>query len=178
MKNLVQSPLLAVLSALLFFAGCANDSKNSRDGAGEDSAMPGESLYETNVQPARPPGINPDTDVDYSILAADTVYFAFDSSSVQASERGKLEKVAGWMTSNPDRSLFLAGHADSRGTLEYNRGLGERRALAVRDYLIGLGVDGGRVHTISYGKERPVDTAENEAAYAKNRRVQFGVIKK
>jgi peptidoglycan-associated lipoprotein len=177
MKHPVQYPLLAFLSTLLFLGGCANDSKK-HGGSGEDGAMPGDSIFEDNVPAARPPGINPETDVDYALFAAETVFFAFDSSSVQASERGKLSKVAEWMASNPDRSLFLAGHADSRGTLEYNRGLGERRSLAVRDYLIGMGVDGGRMHTISYGEERPVDNAENEAAYAKNRRVQIGVIKK
>jgi peptidoglycan-associated lipoprotein len=113
----------------------------------------------------RPAGINPDTDVDYSVLASSTVYFEFDKSTIPASERGKLEAVKQWMDANPGRSLFLAGHADKRGTPEYNRALGERRALAVSN-----------LYTNSYGSDRPAVEGDTEEAYAKNRRVEIGVI--
>ena len=125
---------------------------------------------------ARPAGVNPDTDVDYSILASSTVYFEFDKSTIPASERGKLEAVKQWMDANPGRSLFLAGHADKRGTPEYNRALGERRALAVREYLAGLGLAPANLYTISYGADRPAEQGDTEEAFSKNRRVEVGVI--
>jgi outer membrane protein OmpA-like peptidoglycan-associated protein len=124
----------------------------------------------------RPAGINPDTDVDYTILASSTVYFEFDKSTIPPSERPKLEAVKQWMDSNPGRSLFLAGHADKRGTPEYNRALGERRALAVREYLAGLGLAPANLYTNSYGSDRPAVEGDTEEAYAKNRRVEVGVI--
>jgi peptidoglycan-associated lipoprotein len=124
----------------------------------------------------RPNGVNPDTDVDYTILASSTVYFEFDKSTIPASERGKLEAVKQWMDANPGRSLFLAGHADKRGTPEYNRALGERRALAVREYLAGLGLAPANLYTISYGADRPAEEGDTEEAYSKNRRVEVGVI--
>ncbi len=180
MKNALRTGFwLTLCIAVLTFAGCAG-----RSGQGTyngDGGLPGEgeeSIDSTGLPAAaRPDGVNPETDLDYSILAGDTVYFAFDSSTVQASERGKLERVAQWLKENSGRTVFLAGHADSRGTLEYNRGLGERRAQAVRDYLAGLGADGSRLSTISYGEERPAKSGESEDAWAANRRVEFGVVK-
>jgi len=73
--------------------------------------------------------------------------------------------------------IIIAGFTDDRGTEEYNRGLGERRAQAVREALIGMGVSGGRVQTVSFGEEMPADSGSGDAAYAKNRRAEFGVIK-
>jgi len=124
----------------------------------------------------RPAGINPDTDVDYTTLASSTVYFEFDKSTIPPSERPKLEAVKQWLDANPGRSLFLAGHADKRGTPEYNRALGERRALAVREYLAGLGLAPANLYTNSYGSDRPAVEGDTEEAYAKNRRVEVGVI--
>jgi peptidoglycan-associated lipoprotein len=125
----------------------------------------------------RPSGnFNPDTDVNYETLNSETVYFAFDSSTIPGQERGKLAQVSDWMKANPGRSLFLAGHADKRGTPEYNRALGERRALAVREYLVGLGLPATSLYTNSYGADRPAVEGDTEDAYAKNRRVQIGVI--
>ncbi len=113
---------------------------------------------------------------DYQTLAADTVYFAFDSSSIPGAERGKLQQVSDWLKSNPGKSLFLAGHADKRGTPEYNRALGERRADAVREYLVGLGLPAASLYTNSYGSDRPAIDGDTEEAFAKNRRVEIGVI--
>ena len=87
-------------------------------------------------------------------------------------------KVHDYVKGHPGTMLFLAGHTDNRGTLEYNRGLGERRSQAVRNYLIGLGLNPNDLHTISYGEERPAAKGSNKAAYAKNRRVQIGVIER
>ena len=79
------------------------------------------------------------------------------------------------MKSNPSVMVKIEGHCDERGTIEYNLSLGEKRAKAAKDFLIDLGIDAGRISTISYGKERPVDPGHNEAAWAKNRRAAFTV---
>jgi len=99
-----------------------------------------------------------------------TIYFAFDSDRIQASERAKLEDAAEYMKKNQTVGMIIEGNCDERGTAEYNRALGERRALAIRTYLIGLGVQENRFQTISYGSERPAVLGHNEEAWAKNRR--------
>jgi peptidoglycan-associated lipoprotein len=104
------------------------------------------------------------------------VHFGFDSSTVSAGERPKLQAVADFARS--DRStIIIAGFTDERGTPEYNRGLGERRALSVREELIRMGVDGGRLQTVSFGAEMPADPGSGESAWAKNRRAEFGVVR-
>lgn len=129
------------------------------------------------IPPTRPGGdFNPDKDVNYGTLESDTVYFAFDSSTIPGAERAKLAAAAEWLKANPGHALFLAGHADKRGTPEYNRALGERRALAVREYMVGLGLPAASLFTNSYGSDRPAVQGDTEQAYAKNRRVQIGVI--
>lgn len=107
------------------------------------------------------------------VFAADTVHFDYDSSAVKADEKSKAEDVAKYLQANPADGVRIAGHCDERGTEEYNRSLGERRALALREELIHLGIDPARVVTISYGKDRPLDTDHNETAWAKNRRGEF-----
>ena len=155
------------------YTGMGDNGGNLPGGGNSDQLNPGEGIPPTD----RPGGnFNPDTDVDYNSLNADTVYFAFDSSTIAASEQGKLSAVGDWMKSNPGHQLFLAGHADKRGTPEYNRALGERRALAVREYLVGLGLPAGSLYTNSYGSDRPAVEGDTEEAYSKNRRVQIGVI--
>jgi peptidoglycan-associated lipoprotein len=89
---------------------------------------------------------------------------------------GKVQAVADFMRSSRD-NVIIAGFTDERGTEEYNRGLGERRALAVREKLIGLGISGGRVQTVSFGEEMPVSSGGGEAAWAANRRAEFGVVR-
>lgn len=103
------------------------------------------------------------------------VYFAFDSYSVEPSEYGKLNEVVQYMQSSSSGQLIIAGFTDERGTAEYNRGLGERRAQAVRNYLLQKGADSSRIQTTSFGAELPADPGHNEAAWAKNRRAEFGI---
>jgi peptidoglycan-associated lipoprotein len=105
------------------------------------------------------------------------VCFGYDSFTVSDAELAKLDAVASAMKSMPN-DIIIAGFTDSRGTEEYNRGLGERRAQAVREALIGMGVSGARLQTVSFGEDMPADSGDGEAAYAKNRRAEFGVIKK
>jgi peptidoglycan-associated lipoprotein len=104
------------------------------------------------------------------------VHFGFDSSTVSAGERPKLQAVADFAR-NGSNMIIIAGFTDERGTPEYNRGLGERRALSVREELIRMGVNGGRLQTVSFGAEMPTDPASNESAWAKNRRAEFGVVR-
>jgi peptidoglycan-associated lipoprotein len=109
-------------------------------------------------------------------LKAETIHFDFDKSSVKSSEQPKLENIASYMKSHPDDALRIEGNCDERGTEEYNRALGERRALAAREYLVKLGIDASKIDTISYGQDKPVESGRNESAYAKNRRDDFVVL--
>ena len=102
------------------------------------------------------------------------VYFAYDRATVGTSERPKLETLANYMLQHPTYCAVVEGHCDERGSEEYNRGLGERRALSVRDYLTSLGVDATRVETVGYGEEQPaVPNAMSEAQHSRNRRAEF-----
>ena len=112
-------------------------------------------------------------DQDRSAFANQTVHFAFDSAAVLSKEENKLIIVAEKLKSDPSARLLIEGHCDERGTEEYNRSLGERRALALREALSRAGIDSNRIRTISYGKDKPADTAHDEAAWNKNRRGEF-----
>ncbi len=107
------------------------------------------------------------------LFAAYTVHFEYDSSVVKESEKPKLDAVASQMKSSPSSALKVEGFCDERGTEEYNRSLGERRALALREQLASLGVDSTRVETISYGDLKPVAQGHDEAAWSQNRRGEF-----
>ncbi|MCE0496733.1 MAG: OmpA family protein [Methylacidiphilales bacterium] len=167
---------LLIVSTLVLAACSGHKGENGSDE--DNSPLPGGDTLSTGIQEnARPGGnFNPDRDVNYQMLASDTVYFAFDSSTIPAAEQAKLQAVSDWFKANPGHSLFLAGHADKRGTPEYNRALGERRALSVREYLVGLGLPASALFTNSYGADRPAVEGDTEEAYAKNRRVEVGVI--
>jgi peptidoglycan-associated lipoprotein len=111
--------------------------------------------------------------LDRAALAAYTVHFKFDSAVVQDNEQANIASVAQALTSDPTLKLLIEGNCDERGTEEYNRSLGERRALALREALAKNGIDPSRIRTISYGKDKPVDPGHDEAAFAKNRRGDF-----
>jgi peptidoglycan-associated lipoprotein len=114
---------------------------------------------------------------DTITLAKYTIHFAYDSSVIRSSDKASVSAVAAYMKENPGVSLQVAGNADERGTEEYNRSLGDRRALAGREALVADGVDGQRITTISYGKDRPVEPGNSEAAWSKNRRDDFVVLR-
>jgi peptidoglycan-associated lipoprotein len=113
---------------------------------------------------------------DPAILAAESIHFAFDSATVRKDDQAKLENVATYLKSNPANAVRIEGNCDKRGTEGYNMALGERRALAAREELVKLGIAPDRIDTRSYGEDRPVDPADNDAAYAKNRRDDFVVL--
>jgi peptidoglycan-associated lipoprotein len=117
------------------------------------------------------PGLpRPGSQEDLVTNVGDRVFFSFDSIELSVEARATLEKQVQWLRQNPGISVWLEGHADERGTREYNLALAERRAIAVRDYLVALGVDQGRLQTRSFGKERPVDPRSVPEAWDKNRR--------
>ena len=103
------------------------------------------------------------------------IQFEYDSATLTEGARATLEKHALWLQGRRDVRVTVEGHCDQRGTTEYNLALGEQRARAVWDYLVGLGVAAERLRTVSYGKEQPLDPSDNAAAYAKNRRAHFSV---
>jgi peptidoglycan-associated lipoprotein len=134
-----------------------NDNLNSRDNHLATSDLP---TFENMIE-------------DRVALAAYTIHFAFDSSAIKKNEQSNLQLVAEALRADTSAKLLIEGNCDERGTDEYNRALGERRALALREALAKIGVDPSRVRTISYGKDKPADTGHDEAAWAKNRRGDF-----
>lgn len=155
--------------AVIALAGCTN-----KKGAAGGSGVDGDFVTGTPL-PDREEGVSfLGSNVDRSKF--EPVYFGFDSSDVSASERGKVEQVAAFQRENGG-TVIIAGFTDERGTPEYNRGLGERRALAVREAVIRAGGDGSRLQTVSFGAEMPAADGSSEAAYAKNRRAEFGVVR-
>jgi peptidoglycan-associated lipoprotein len=152
--------LLPALCAGLMLAACA-------DGSGPPGAKPPENAPTVS----RPLATTPDFDMDkYFVNEIDTVYFDVDSSTLTARALPLLQRQTAFLSADPRRTITIEGHADERGTREYNLALGERRAQAVMSYLIALGVDPKRLKTISYGKERPTCTEANEACWSRNRR--------
>jgi peptidoglycan-associated lipoprotein len=114
---------------------------------------------------------------DRDKFKADTVYFDFDSSTIKESEGAKLQDLASYFKDNKKfEGLIIEGNCDERGTEKYNLSLGERRALAAREYLANLGVDPHRVKTVTYGASRPAESGHDESAWKKNRRAEFILV--
>jgi peptidoglycan-associated lipoprotein len=101
------------------------------------------------------------------------IHFEFDRADIREADVPKLDANAGWLKSNAEQLVVIEGHCDERGTTEYNLGLGERRAQAVKSYLVSLGLSGDRLATVSKGKEQPQCTESNEGCWSKNRRGHF-----
>ncbi len=154
-------------------AGCASG-KRGAGGSGDGYGADGDSV--TGIPLAdRQEGVSfLGGNVDRNRF--DPIYFAFDSSSVGGGERGKIEQVAAFLRSGSN-TIIVAGFTDERGTPEYNRGLGERRAQTVREALVRAGADADRIQTVSFGAEMPADNGSGESAWAKNRRAEFGVVR-
>ncbi len=174
--------LLAVSLAALVIAGCASTEPAPtdtgpviEDDAGLDTAPP-------EVAPEPPPPPEPKwrtnqdgvpINKDIGLPLATTFYFDFDKAIVKREAIGVLAYHAEYLRDNPDVRVVLEGHCDERGTREYNLALGERRANAVRDYLVAQGVSRGQIETVSYGEERPAVVGHDEDAWSKNRRVEM-----
>ena len=106
---------------------------------------------------------------------SDIIYFEYDSNELTAEAQEKLRTKIAILRANPGLQVQVEGHADERGSTEYNLALGQRRAETVREYLAGFGVEGNRVHTLSYGEERPLVEGSQESAWARNRRAEFSI---
>lgn len=145
---------LALVSALFLVAACDSSSSDDANaggaGFGTGNGVLGQAADGTNV--------------------GDRVFFALNTSVLDSEAQATLDRQAAWLKSNTSVSVVVEGHADERGTREYNLALGERRATAAKNYLVSTGVEAGRVSTVSYGKERPAVTGSDEGAWSQNRR--------
>lgn len=161
--------ITALLFATLAFTGCAKGKKGGGGGAADGDYVNGTPL------PDRQEGVSfTGNNVDRGKFRP--VYFGFDSYAIGSGERGKIDEVAQFMKGGSN-TMIVAGFTDERGTPEYNRGLGERRAQAVREALIRAGADGSKIQTVSFGAEMPADPGSGDSAWAKNRRAEFGVVR-
>ncbi|WP_133365882.1 peptidoglycan-associated lipoprotein Pal [Qipengyuania sediminis] len=171
---MTKAPLLAgFAAATLALAGCAKKAPEQLPPAPTET---GTSDTGAGGQPA---AAGPGTQEHFTTaVGADnaTVYFDTDKFDIDAEDAAKLQAQARYFTQYTDVTFTVEGHADERGTREYNLALGERRANAAKNYLVGLGIPEARIRTVSYGKERPVALDSSEAAWAQNRRAASVVI--
>lgn len=151
---------LALLSGLMLVAACEAP---PTDGSGADGAG-GPGSYGGGANSG------PGTQGDLEQNVGDRIFFGYDSSTVTSDAQATLQRQAQWLNQYPNVNVVVEGHCDERGTRAYNLALGERRASAAKNYLVSLGVNPGRVTTVSYGKERPAELGSNDAAWAQNRR--------
>ena len=150
-RTLRGAGLMAALIAALAVSACANKPANDALATGPGAATPG-------------------SQQDFVVNVGDRVFFEVDSSELTAQSRATLEKQAQWLQLYRSYAFTIEGHADERGTREYNIALGARRAQSVRDYLVARGIEAHRMHTISYGKERPVAVCNDISCWSQNRR--------
>ena len=118
----------------------------------------------------------PGTSQDFSVNVGDRIFFATNSTDLDEDAKSILQRQSSWLELYPDINILMEGHADERGTREYNLGLSARRAEVAKSYLENLGISGNRITTISYGKERPVDSGSNPLAWSQNRRAVSAVV--
>jgi peptidoglycan-associated lipoprotein len=161
MMKLSLGPALSAVAALALLAACT-----TKPQAANEAPPPMAPPAQTQTQSSIIPG----SAEDLRVNVGDTVHFAYDKSDVQDQDRGTLQRQAAWLQKYPQVRVTVQGNCDERGTREYNLALGARRANAVKEYLVSLGVSAGRVETISYGKERPSCTESTEDCWAQNRR--------
>ena len=159
--------LAVVIAALFLVAACESTSTESGKGSGD-----GKQMAKKGKKKGPPKGfsITPGSSQDLVVNVGDRVFFGYDQYTIKSRARGTLERQAAWLRRNASATITVEGHCDERGTREYNLGLGQRRADAVKKYLVALGVAENRIATISYGKERPVAMGSNDEAWAQNRR--------
>ena len=156
---------------VLFVAACATTPKDSADSSGSGSSSSGSDVSsEGTITETSGSVIVSGSQEDLIVNVGDRVFFGYDSSDLDSDALELLQDQVAWLKQNSDVSVTIEGHCDERGTREYNLALGEKRAQAVKNYLIGLGINPDRVSTISYGKERPAVVGSNDGAWAQNRR--------
>ncbi len=179
----MRTKLFSLFAALLLVAACETtpDESASTSGAGATTSTSGEispGVSGTAVTPevvasAEPTMAStpvPGSQEDLIINVGDRVFFDFDKSVITAAAEKTLKRQAVWLRKHSNVTVTIEGHADERGTREYNLALGERRSASVKNFLVALGVGSNRIATISYGKERPDALGHTEAAWSQNRR--------
>ncbi len=154
--------LLPIAAAALLLAACESDKPTNASAVAPTTAT-------ASTAPAST-GIRAGSVEDFRVNVGDRVFFGYDKFDLSADARRTLERQAAWLKQYASVRLAVEGHADERGTREYNLALGERRANAAKDYLVALGVPASRLTTVSYGKERPSVLGSNVAAWDQNRR--------
>ncbi|WP_137679875.1 peptidoglycan-associated lipoprotein Pal [Aurantiacibacter suaedae] len=154
------------MSSVLALAACKKEPPEEIPPAPRDVSTPAPTPAST------PRGPQPGSQTHFStaMAGADTIYFDTDQYDIDATDMAALRRQAEYLTQYPSARATVEGHADERGTRDYNLALGERRANAARAYLVSLGIAENRLRVVSYGEERPVDTASTPAAWARNRR--------
>lgn len=180
MKRAILNGFVVLLVALLA-AGCSSLDKKSASGSAavEDRGISSGEM--SDIDAARSSGLADrsgaggaaELNDPGSPLSVRVIYFDYDSSNIREDFQGVIEAHATYLAAHPERSVTLEGHADERGSREYNLALGERRALAVRRQLVLLGAAAGQIRTVSYGEERPVAEGHDEHSYSLNRRVEI-----
>jgi len=152
----------SALGALLLLAACSSTPETPPPGGpGGPAGGPGGGIGRNVI---------PGSQQDLEASAGDRVFFAFDRSDITPEAQETLARQADWLRRYPNVTVTIEGHCDERGTREYNLALGERRAQAVKNVLVAMGIPASRISTISYGKERPAVVGSSEEAYAQNRR--------
>lgn len=162
------------IAVLSFTAACATAPEKSGEASGTGGAAT-ETRVESKPAPQppesmKPEGPEPGSLADLVANVGDRVLFDFDKFDLRPDARDTLDRQAAWLKRYPSVTVTIEGHCDERGTREYNLALGQRRAAAVRDYLVAIGVSASRIDVISYGKERPEAMGSNEGAWKQNRR--------
>lgn len=161
----------ALVAVTLFAAGCAKKTTPVQTPPAPPASTPTTPTPAPPAPPA-PPSTTPTAPAP-SVSDLTMVHFDYDSYALDDQARAILDRNAKLLRDNSGWSVNIAGHCDERGTVEYNQALGERRANAVRDYLVAAGVGASNLRTVSYGKDMPLDDGHDEAAWAKNRRAEF-----
>ncbi|MDC3193821.1 peptidoglycan-associated lipoprotein Pal [Alphaproteobacteria bacterium] len=166
--------LLAMCAVAFLFTACETASNVAGDSASGSSSSSATAAGSTSSSASSSASSSTTatqmSDAEKLAQVGNTVYFGFDSSELAGEAQATLDRQAAFLNVNPTMVIIIEGHADERGTREYNLALGDRRAVAVRDYLLAKGLNAARVRTVSYGKERPAVSGSNEEAWAKNRR--------
>ena len=163
--------LLAMCAVAFLFTACETASNVAGDSASGSSSSSATAAGTTSSSAgSSTTAATQMSDAEKLAQVGNTVYFGFDSSELAGEAQATLDRQAAFLNVNPTMVVIIEGHADERGTREYNLALGDRRAVAVRDYLLAKGLNAARVRTVSYGKERPAVSGSNEESWGKNRR--------
>jgi peptidoglycan-associated lipoprotein len=162
---------LSIFAAVALLGACAQTPDESATSAGDGASkdtMSKDSMKK--MKKKRGPAVTPGTGADFIASVGDRIFFDYDRNSLKPISKRILQRQAVWLKKYSSVKITVEGHADERGTREYNLALGERRANSAKDYLVALGISTSRIRVISYGEERPEAVGSNKGAWSQNRR--------